>query len=169
MSEDHPTHAYLVNAELIRAYSESELEAHFASIPGLGIDPALIGFITLHGVKIYKIVYRTIDPFGQPVLASGALSVPTIDSEVPLPLVSLHHGTIRNDRDAPSNFQNSMEARFFAPLMSSGTSAYIVAIPDYLGYGESRQIPTLTSTPLHWPRPVGICCGPPESFVSNCR
>jgi len=79
---------------------------------------------------LYKLVYNTIDPLGNPTTASGALAVP-IGYNCALPIASYNHGTIVVKSSVPSN--TSTEALIGVGMASSG---YIVALPDYLGLGD---------------------------------
>jgi len=98
----------------------------------------LIGdFEVRYEVKSIALVYRTIDPHGQLVEASGLVVVPQKPAGAASPLLSLQHGTLFLNRDAPSarQFTNPM-AQLSVPLAAQG---YIVVMPDYLGYGVSRN------------------------------
>jgi hypothetical protein len=53
--------------------------------------------------------------------------------------VSEQHGTIRQDSEAPSYFNPNTEAELVGTFLAS--SGYIVALPDYLGYGTSNTMP----------------------------
>jgi pimeloyl-ACP methyl ester carboxylesterase len=89
-----------------------------------------------YGILTHRITYRTEDAFGEEVTASGLLIVPITD-EV-LPLLSYQHGTIFPDREsrAPSYNSGSVEEMIAKISASNG---YIVSVPDYVGYGESRD------------------------------
>ena len=55
-----------------------------------------------YNVRLYKIVYQTIGPLGEPTQASGALALPENLGQ-PLPLVSYQHGTVTQTNLAPSS------------------------------------------------------------------
>lgn len=84
--------------------------------------------MSLNGVTSYKITYNTIDVFGEPTVASGALYVPQLTSDT-LPLVSYQHGTIFEKIWVPSNDKLVGQGLYF-----SG-NGYITTMPDYLGLG----------------------------------
>lgn len=85
----------------------------------------------IYDVDVYKIVYRTISPKGEIVLASGALFVPKGNDN--LSLLSIHHGTLTNRNQAGSvNPFNAIEGFIGASL------GYYSLVPDYLGLGESN-------------------------------
>lgn len=122
---------YLVDSELIVRYSTADIQGTLGGVTGL--PPGLAPFIN-YAVSVYRIVYRTVDTDDMPVLASGALVVPEVT--VPLPLMSFQHGTLSSESDAPSYFTSDS---YFATAVYASTG-YIIAIPDYLGYGSSKNI-----------------------------
>ncbi len=87
-----------------------------------------------YDVDIYKMVYLT-QYKGQEVRASGLMVVP-LNVTTPAPLLSAQHGTIFAHKDAPSNFQlNSLTG-----FESFGSAGYLTLVPDYLGFGEAKQM-----------------------------
>jgi hypothetical protein len=84
-----------------------------------------------YGVNVYKVVYETIDPWGGRTEASGAFLIPR-NPGAPPPLVSYQHGTLTRTNDAPS--ASSTER---VPGVGFATLGYAVAMPDYLGLGDS--------------------------------
>ncbi len=86
-----------------------------------------------YDVAIYNFVYNTTYK-GQEVKASGLLAVPQ-NMITPAPLLSTQHGTMFLDTDAPTNFPNTFSG--FELFASTG---FITLIPDYLGYGISKDI-----------------------------
>jgi dipeptidyl aminopeptidase/acylaminoacyl peptidase len=99
------------------------------------ILPADIAFLVRNGVTGLKIVYKTVDISGQPIQASGALLIP--QNANPMPLISFQHGTITTESSAPSNLNS--EANILPSVFAS--TGYIIAMPDYIGYGESKHLP----------------------------
>ena len=51
----------------------------------------------------------------------------------------MQHGTILSDNDAPSYFGSGSEAYSFGSVFAS--QGYIIAAPDYIGYGASKELP----------------------------
>lgn len=125
------TSPVLVSATEIRSFTREQMAQQVQRI-----NPAL-SFITRYGIKVYKVVYNTTLPDGSPVKASGALLVP--DAPTAVPMVSQQHGTILSDSDAPSNFGSGSDAALGGSLFAS--IGYILACPDYIGYGESKDRP----------------------------
>lgn len=128
---------YLVSAEVINSYTTTEFKQLVSSTVGSQGRIDLSLFIQ-SGIEQIKIVYNTVDLQGNPILASGAVIVPDSPPSTALALASLQHGTIFNEADAPSYFGNSTEAGLGSILASTGM---MIALPDYLGYGESKNIP----------------------------
>jgi pimeloyl-ACP methyl ester carboxylesterase len=98
-----------------------------------------------YNVQYFKITYKTKDPDGNVTDASGIIAVPQKNSADASPLLSLQHGTIVLDSDAPSNenltaaLSNSSQALFLTTSQAvvAASLGYLVVAADYLGYGES--------------------------------
>ncbi|MFJ3528236.1 alpha/beta hydrolase [Streptomyces sp. NPDC090132] len=84
-----------------------------------------------HGVRAYRITYRTVTPQGAPTTATGLLVLPEGGAHR-LDLVSDTHGTMAHRDYAPSATEDS--GRYAAYLQASAGRA--VAAPDYLGLGK---------------------------------
>lgn len=80
-------------------------------------------------VSFHRLVYTTTFK-GQQISASGAIVIPICPQIAP-GIVSFQHGTMFADSDTPSD-ANSDELPFF--------NEYILFIPDYIGYGASKDI-----------------------------
>ncbi|MBA4849837.1 S9 family peptidase [Emticicia sp. BO119] len=132
-TEPNPQPVVLVSAALVHDYTK---EQFLASLGSQASDYAL--FIR-GGVKQYKIIYKTKNTDGTEIQASGALVVPVISNlTTPLPLASYQHGTIFSDNDAPSYYDSAGEGTIASVLATFG---YIVAAPDYIGYGSTNKLP----------------------------
>ncbi|MFI9804948.1 alpha/beta hydrolase family protein [Streptomyces sp. NPDC052301] len=83
-----------------------------------------------HGVRAYRVTYRTVDPYGRPTTATGLLTLPEGGGRS-LGLVSDTHGTMSDRAYAPSVAE---DARVQSYLFAS--AGHAVAAPDYLGLGE---------------------------------
>lgn len=121
----------LVSSSLIGEYSISQLRSRFT---GAG---SFFQLFVRYPIKAYRIEYTTTNTDGKRVTASGALIVPV--GPASSPLLSMQHGTIRSDTDAPSNYRSGSEAYTFGSVFAS--QGYIIAAPDYVGYGESKDLP----------------------------
>ncbi|MFB9862347.1 alpha/beta fold hydrolase [Rufibacter immobilis] len=85
-------------------------------------------------VDVYRLVYLT-QYNGQEIQASGLMVVP-LKLTQPAPILSAHHGTTFDQKYAPSNFQLSSLTGFEA----FGAAGYLTLVPDFIGYGSSKQI-----------------------------
>ena len=124
---------YLVSATHMYTYSVTEVE-YYLDLRGWDTST-----MDLNGVISYSITYNTIDVFGNPTIASGALYVPQLPDI--MPLVSYQHGTTYDKSTVPSN-EYYYETR---GLLYSG-NGYITTLPDYLGMGVNPGIHPY----VHW-------------------
>ncbi|MTB49726.1 T9SS type A sorting domain-containing protein [Lewinella sp. W8] len=86
-----------------------------------------------YDVQNYKVVYTTVDAFGQPDTASGMLSLP-LDQELVFPLAVYNHGTVPNREAVPSR-EGVFERNLVIALAAKG---FISLAPDYVGLGDSE-------------------------------
>ncbi|MDA0986160.1 MAG: hypothetical protein O3A55_00930 [Bacteroidetes bacterium] len=112
----------VVSTSLLKEYTPEEIKA-------IGF-PFLISF----NIKIYKIIFKTIDGSGKEIQASGAVLIPQKDDS--LATVFYSHGSVFKKTDgAASELGSSInEALLFA-----GTG-YVIFFPDYLGFGASKEM-----------------------------
>jgi pimeloyl-ACP methyl ester carboxylesterase len=80
-------------------------------------------------VSYHRLVYTTTYK-GEQISASGAIVIPICPHIAP-GIVSFQHGTMFADIDAPSNAVSDE-----LPLFNE----YVLCIPDYIGYGVSKDI-----------------------------
>ena len=88
---------------------------------------------TEYAVNTYKVLYNTIDAFGEPEVASGLLSIPQ-DSSLSFPLAVYMHGTVTNREAVPS--RTGTNERSLVNILA--TNGYISLAPDYIGLGDSE-------------------------------
>jgi pimeloyl-ACP methyl ester carboxylesterase len=124
-----PAPQYFVSATQITELSKTAIDAR--------LNNPITAALSKFSVKVYKIVYKTKDVNNNDIQASGAVFVPTTSDK--MALISYQHGTLASESEAPSNFPTNAEAGLLPPLYSS--IGYVISAPDYLGYGESKQIP----------------------------
>ncbi|MEU5023002.1 alpha/beta hydrolase family protein [Streptomyces milbemycinicus] len=84
-----------------------------------------------YGVDAYRLVYRTVDPYGRPTTASGLLVLPR-GGEGRLRPVSFTHGTGSHKDDSPSKQTGGFLP---APPVTYASAGYAGIAPDYLGMG----------------------------------
>lgn len=92
-------------------------------------------------VSINRLTYRTTLRDGSIVTASGVVYVPQqlTPAQKPYPLLSFQHPTAYSNADAPSG--NNFAAVSFSYPLYFATHGYIVACPDYIGYGAADGLP----------------------------
>ena len=133
-TEVDPVNIYLVEAKEGGQFSKTELASQLGT--SLGASSSQVALFIRTGVKYYKITYKTKNTNGDQISASGALILPTDLNQESLALASYQHGTIFNETDAPSYFGLGSEFGIGAFLASTG---YITCMPDYVGYGASKE------------------------------
>ncbi len=126
----------LVSGTQIGQFTTAQLSTRYSALFG-SFAPLITGQYLKNSITVYKVVYKTKNTDGTEVQASGALIVPTVTGAIPM--MSIQHGTIRTDDDAPSNNGTNSDTYTFGSLF--GSSGYIVALPDYIGYGTSKSLP----------------------------
>ena len=117
-----------VSATSTGNYTKASLQA-LAALGGYGTFASLIA----NDVDFYRLVYKTTYK-GNLVEASGTLAIPKNISGTPS-IVSAQHGTIFKDTEAPSNFPAT-----FSGFEICAAAGFITAIPDFIGYGSSKDI-----------------------------
>lgn len=123
----------LVSSTLIGQFTTDQLRSRFT-----GTNVAFQLFIR-YPISVYRVTYTTTNTDGKSITASGALMIPTVNAGTSVPMLSIQHGTITSDDGAPSNYQSGSEAYTFGSVFAS--QGYIIAAPDYIGYGASKDLP----------------------------
>ncbi len=126
-----PANQYLVKSEKVVDLTLTQLKQQ------LGTANASLALFLKKGIKVYKITYKTKNTDGTEIQASGAVVFP--EGTDVASLVSVQHGTIMSDAEAPSYFAAGSEGNTVGSLL--GSLGYIVAFPDYIGYGASKALP----------------------------
>ncbi|MFN2313637.1 MAG: alpha/beta hydrolase family protein, partial [Bacteroidales bacterium] len=86
------------------------------------------------GVNIYSVTYRTIF-MGEEVTASGLICIPSVPGTYPV--LSFQNGTNTLHSAAPTADPQGLQFQMIEYIASTG---YVVIIPDYLGFGASKQM-----------------------------
>jgi hypothetical protein len=139
-TEPTPVNKYLVSSSLIGDYNKASLQTRANGLSGGVNNPLITQFVNgllQYDIKAYKIIYKTKNTDGTEIEASGALIIPNAGGAA-IPMISQQHGTIRTDAQAPSNYQPNSESYTIASIF--GSNGYIIACPDYIGYGVSKSI-----------------------------
>ncbi|MFJ7278464.1 lipase [Kitasatospora sp. NPDC098663] len=100
-----------------------------AALAAAGYDVGTVRF----GVDAYRLVYRTVDPGGRPISASGLLVLPR-GGEHELRAVSFTHGTTSYRYDAPSSTTKTGFAS--SPAITYASAGFAAVAPDYIGLGS---------------------------------
>lgn len=122
---------YLKESTAVTSLSKAQIIQKTGNLSGL------IAAYVKHDIKVYKITYKTKNIDGTDITASGALIIPVVTG--PVSMISVQHGTITDPGDAPSLFKDGSEGSSFGSLF--GSMGYIIAYPDYIGYGASDNLP----------------------------
>ncbi len=120
-------HKYLVENTLIKEIKKEDI---------LKANPLFTAYVK-NNIKVYKVTYKTKNTDGTEIVASGAVILPESDQQHSM--ISVQHGTITSENQAPSNFADNSEAATFGSVF--GSMGYIIAYPDYIGYGASKNLP----------------------------
>ncbi len=85
-----------------------------------------------YDVALYKIIYETLDGYGNTTLASGVIGIPQ-NPNYAFGIASWQHGTVvkRNSVSSVSGFN--------IISMAYSSSGYIYTEPDYIGLGEESE------------------------------
>ncbi len=118
----------VISIEEIDNEPYSEIQANInnelGSIGGLPVE---------YGATMYKVVYETIDGFGDSTAASGVMAIPQGEDEA-YGILSWQHGTAIYRDGAQSNGGFDILSRVVA------ASGYVYVAPDYLGLGVSQDV-----------------------------
>jgi hypothetical protein len=113
----------IVEATLLESWTMDQVDSLMTD---LGLS-----FPINNGIDVYKLVYETIDPFGEPTVASGAVVVPT-GASGPIPMAAYQHGTVILRDQVPSRQSYELTIGILF-----GATGYMVSMADYLGMGDS--------------------------------
>lgn len=143
----------LVSYKHLRTLSKRDIRYAMYDLPfsdsyaGFGLEDFFdfynyseIRAVTKYHVDVYQVIYETIDPWGVPTTASGAVLVPRSYSRyMPTPaLLSLQRGTVFYDQDVPST-GNMPDWGIWRGLLPA-SAGYITAMPDLLGFGAAKHM-----------------------------
>jgi pimeloyl-ACP methyl ester carboxylesterase len=133
-SDPVPANTWLVSAEKVKSYNVAFIKYMLTGMNNSfpGID-SLSGEVK-HDIDVYRITYNTTWR-GSSKLASGLVCVPT--DEGSYPLISFQNGTNTLGSNAPS--VNPSDP-LYTLIQSMASHGFVVAIPDYLGFGASATM-----------------------------
>jgi pimeloyl-ACP methyl ester carboxylesterase len=123
----------LVSYQKILSYQAETIRQQIGVWQNLYPDAVSIVNNTTFGVDVYKITYNTVYK-GATVLASGLVCLPQSDGS--FPLISFQNGTNTLKSDCPSENPTNFYYMLMEYMAGNG---YIIAFPDYIGFGASAQ------------------------------
>ena len=136
-NEDGPKpsneNTFLCEAHVIKDYDLAEVQTLYAANDDYSPEMASL---LKYGFTVYKITYHTTYLDGSKIKASGAVLVPNTSEA--MDVISYQHGTIIYDREAPSNFSESIGI-YTTPVVFASIG-HILVLPDYIGYGSTNDL-----------------------------
>ncbi len=145
----------LVSYELIESFTANQVQDNLYNDLGNAAPDVL------YDVSMYKILYKTIDPYGNEVIASGVIGFPE-NKDQAFPFMSWQHGT-EVKRDNVSSIRGFNALSFW--ITGRG---YIYLEPDYLGLGESEILhPYCLKNPSAWTTIDLIRAAKTFTYLSN--
>ena len=123
-----PEKDHFVSAKLLTELPQAILQAMAENRNYPGIKNSI-----KNDIQVYHVTYLTTYQ-GKDIQASGLMCVPKNITQA-MPILSGHHGTTFEQQDAPTNFPATFSG--FELFASAG---YLTVIPDYIGYGASKDI-----------------------------
>ncbi len=101
-----------------------------------------------YDVTDYRVLYQTLDAFGNLTTASGVIAVP-LGISSGAPVLSFQHGAISDRANAPSINGKKIGTDIVLYLM--GAKGYLTVVPDYLGFDNNSGLhPFLQAKSLAW-------------------
>jgi hypothetical protein len=117
----------IVSFNLMRTLSKAQVDSTLSALNPLG--PILLP--SQNGVKIYKVIYKTLDARGGNTICSGAIVIPDIVGKS-FPFFAYQHGTTTHRFDVPSYGSAELNVGIIA-----GATGYVACLTDYVGLGDS--------------------------------
>jgi hypothetical protein len=126
---DTNTRGTIVRIDTMQKWDTVQVDSFVRARFGLTFDEVKAHY----NVMVCKMVYNTIDPFGNKCTASGVLIIPENISS-PKDLCSYQHGTIMKRNDVPSTYSSE----FTIGLVQAANGGFVSFETDYIGLGESN-------------------------------
>ncbi len=132
--DTQPQDEYLVSYEFVKSYLPGFIENLLNQFSDDYPDISSVKEKIKYGVMVYKVTYNTTFQ-GENKQASGLVCIPV--GEGPFPVMSYQNGTNTLHSEAPSV---KPERDLYLLLEFVTSTGFIVAIPDYLGFGVSDDM-----------------------------
>jgi pimeloyl-ACP methyl ester carboxylesterase len=130
---EKPANEYLISSEVKSTITAQQALGIFTT---LSPDAAVgLSFIIKSDVEVREMVYKTTYN-KQTIQASGLVCLPKLPGNYPI--LSFQNGTNTEFNMAPSDTVNY---DLYAIIESIASMGFIVTIPDYIGFGVSKQLP----------------------------
>jgi pimeloyl-ACP methyl ester carboxylesterase len=118
--------------DLVEVQSRVTMTSTFILLAVRSFAPDLsTDYLPQNSIEIISVVYKTVDPAGNLVDASGVVIIPLIEDNAPL--ISLHHGT-----QSRRTSVGSVEFQYAFEGIIAASAGYVASVPDYLGLGVSN-------------------------------
>ncbi len=123
----------LIHQSLVATYTNAVLQSLKSSNDSLVYAPGSFS------LSVQRLTYRTTLEDGTPITASGVVYLPAVASgNQTFPLLGYQHPTAFTNAEVPSGYDYT-QPEFSYPLYFA-THGYIVACPDYVGYGDASGV-----------------------------
>lgn len=122
---------YYVSSLKLASYEPSNIKKELSDYGMAALDSKI-----KYKVALYKVTYKTYFE-GDTIVASGTICIPeNAGKKDKFPILSYQHSTVLVKNDAPSVGYENFDNKFLNYVASMG---YIVAIPDYIGFGSTSN------------------------------
>jgi pimeloyl-ACP methyl ester carboxylesterase len=123
----------LIHHSLVATYTNAVLHSLESSNDSLVYTPSSFS------LSIQRLTYHTTLEDGTPITASGVVYLPaSSNGSQTFPLLGYQHPTAFSNAEVPSGYDYT-QPEFSYPLYFA-THGYIVACPDYVGYGDASGV-----------------------------
>lgn len=129
------SYSYIVSHTSIAQVSVDEIKFKLAWAKSVFPDVGPFAALVKTDIEVEKVIYTTTF-LNKTINASGLVYMPKVAGNYPV--LCFQNGTITLQSQAPS--MNS-ESGVLSILESVASMGFIVVIPDYIGFGESKQYP----------------------------
>lgn len=135
-----PQNEALVSYEKVTELSAGTIQLAIAALTSAYPDASGLSALVQSGVEVYKITYLTTFE-GEELVASGLVAVPALSGN--FPLLSFQNGTNVLYSEAPTEnyiLDWTDPDNTTVVLESMASLGFVVAIPDYPGFGSSESV-----------------------------
>ncbi len=131
--DTEPVNEVLVSYQLILNHPIETIKQQIGVWQNLYPEAVSLVNNTAYAVDVYKVTYKSMYK-GESVMASGLVCLPK--SQESFPVISFQNGTNTLKKACPSENPTSY---YFSLMEYMAGNGYIIALPDYIGFGASAQ------------------------------